>query len=267
MHAQRWTVITVSHNSAKHLSVWLPSDLAGAQWVVVDNASSDESVAVASERGAHVIPLEDNEGFSRANNRGLEIADTDYVMFVNPDVRVVGHELGLLEQSLEGRKGLIAPQLLNPDGSLQSNARGFPYLRAKVANRGVRGPSPVPNAYTGPPLTAPTYIAWAMGAAVGGRTQYLSDLGGWDSQYFLYYEDHDLGLRSWCAGGAVIVDPRVKWTHSWQRATAEMSAAAWKFELSSMSRFYRAYPFLLSRRIPLPHRFDPLRERLWQTAA
>ena len=265
-----WTLISVSFNSSEQLrSSWSDTNTGSARWLVVDNASTDDSVAVAERLGAEVVPLTRNVGFGRANNRALAAVDTPWTMFVNPDVRVrCPADLNRLATVSRLNGSLIAPQLVNPDGSVQPNARGLPFLVDKIANRGVRLPGARLDDYAATNLVHPTYAAWAIGAAVGGPTEAFREIGGWDEQFFVYYEDHDLGLRAWRAGIPLVIDPAVRWAHEWQRATQRLRFAPWMHELASMRRFYTKYPELMSRS-RLRRRggeFGVLNDRLWTEA-
>lgn len=241
-----WTLVTVTYNSADTLARYWQSERPDqVVWIVVDNASSDETVRVAQELGAHVVPLDTNLGFSKANNIGLAEARSKYIAFVNPDVTVDYASLNTMSRMLDEQEVLLAPQLMNPDGSRQPSARGLPFLFDKLAHRGLRLPRANLHRYL-PQPTEPTYIAWAMGAAIAGRRSTLLRLHGWDDKYFMYYEDHDLGLRAWAAGVPVIALPDVRWIHEWARETASLNASPWRREVRSALRFFASYPeFLL----------------------
>ena len=70
----------------------------------------------------------DNHGFGHANNRGLEIADARYVLFLNPDTELLTGELGDLIKALDGRPeiALAGVRQLRPDGPLAPSIRRFP---------------------------------------------------------------------------------------------------------------------------------------------
>jgi GT2 family glycosyltransferase len=245
-----WTIVTVTYNSADQLRRrWRDYRRDAARWIVVDNASLDDSVATARRLGADVLPLSRNLGFARANNIGLSKADTNWVAFVNPDVEVRYETLDRLAELAGRHQALVAPQLIGADGQVQPNGRGFPFLVDKLAHRGVKLPGARMDQYTPRTSLGPTYVSWAIGAVVGGRRSTFDELGGWDERYFLYYEDHDLGLRSWLAGHPVIVDPSASWIHDWQRATTRLAVTPWCREVASATRFFVHYPeFLLPRR-------------------
>src|SRR5690348_6758230 len=135
--SRRWTVVTVSYNSLRHLRRhWSENcESRSFEWIVVDNGSTDGSSDYAESKGARVIRNGQNLGFSGGNNVGLELADTEYIIFVNPDVTVPPDGWDqLLAETVDLTGGLVAPQLLNVDGSEQLNARGFPFFGAKIRN-------------------------------------------------------------------------------------------------------------------------------------
>jgi N-acetylglucosaminyl-diphospho-decaprenol L-rhamnosyltransferase len=249
----RWHIVTVSYNSARDLgdhwaTVALPD---GVRWTVVDNASSDDSVEIARNLGATVIQLERNIGFGAANNVGARSVESEYIVFANPDVLVDTSTLSSFETTFStGDDLVLAPQLLNPDGSAQPSGRSFPTLASKLKNR---LPDAARRDYQ---ITAregeQRYVSWFIGAAVVMTTKTYRLLP-WDERFFVYYEDSDLGLRAWKAGHRVVLDGSIRWIHAWARETAGFNPRAWRLEIASMAKFYSRYPHLL-----LPNRIAAL---------
>ncbi|WP_461475028.1 glycosyltransferase [Microbacterium sp. HJ5] len=240
-----WSLITVSYNSAPALRrYWSAVRPDHVEWIVVDNGSSDDSVQVAQALGATVIAAGRNLGFSAANNRGLASATGDFIAFVNPDVRVEFDDLQPLSAVVDAVGGLVAPQLVHDDGSLQPNGRGMPVLAHKVQNRLSSGA-----AKTGYLILAADgetrFVFWAIGAVVAGRAATVRALRGWNERFFVYYEDKDLSLRAWREGYPVAVAGRFRWTHGWARETLRFRLRPWLLELDSLVRFYTLYPELL----------------------
>jgi N-acetylglucosaminyl-diphospho-decaprenol L-rhamnosyltransferase len=242
----RTSLITVTYNSARVLErFWaghfFPADV---EWIVVDNASSDGSAETARRLGAHVVALDENRGFSAANNIGLSESHGEFIGFVNPDIALDVATLGELERTARDCDAVVAPQLLNDDGSPQPNGRGFPLLTSKIRNR-IGREDPRYLLYAD---SAPRRVCWLMGAAVFATRPVLERFGAWDPHFFVYYEDTDLCLRAWRAGVPVLVDPRVQWKHGWARETKSLNLRAWRLELASMARFYARYPEFLRGR-------------------
>lgn len=246
-----WTLITVTYNSAQTLtrfwSNFAPTP--NLTWIVVDNNSSDDSVQIARSLGAQVIESPKNLGFGGANNLGFQKAESDYIAFVNPDVSVDYSSLDALAELIDKTGGLVAPQLLNADGSLQPNGRGWPVLSYKVLNR--LKPSLVEGNYRifaqpGDLLEVP----WVIGAALAGNKQTMAQLGPWDERFFVYYEDSDICLRAGKEGIKTYISGDINWVHGWARDTAKVGLnkaffRSWKLELDSMYKFYSRYPKLI----------------------
>jgi GT2 family glycosyltransferase len=233
----------VVYNSANKLRKYWTGDLPEfVEWIVVDNGSSDDSVAVARERGAIVLELGRNRGFSAANNEGLARAAGAYIAFVNPDVAVNFADLPALADRIDRRGGLVSPQLVNDDGGDQPNGRGAPLLLSKVLNR-LSDRFPKSNSYLiVASATEERYIFWAMGAVVAGSARTFATLNGWSERFFLYYEDKDIAIRAWKAGIPVVLAGQFRWTHGWARETTELRLAPWAREIASMAKFYSRYP-------------------------
>jgi GT2 family glycosyltransferase len=222
---------------------WYSGEEKSFDWIVVDNNSVDGTVEYCKLLGARVIKLDSNIGFSRANNIGLGICSTKYVLFANPDLGVVSADLEVLKNTLVLHPGLVAPQLINDDGSIQKNGRGLPYLSAKLAHREwIRSRKNLDN-------YAPTFsfsgthsVSWVMGAAVASSVDLFRNIGMWDEKYFIYYEDHEIGLRCIEKGYEVSVNNTIRWHHGWARGTKKFAIRPWYYEFRSAFTFYRAYP-------------------------
>ncbi len=245
--APRWTLITVTYNSAPALKkFWgrnpIPPHI---EWIVADNASTDDSVDVARAMGARVVRITRNVGFSRANNIAFSRARGEFVAFLNPDVRAEFSDLVILERALSvGRATLVGPQLMNEDGTLQPNGRGFPFLLDKIAHR-VHPPAVDGNYLRTVDQDQEVDVVCLMGAAVAGRRDWLARLGPWDPRYFIYYEDHELGLQNAATGGVTRLVGTVRWVHGWARETTRLSLRPWLREFSSFMKFYSRHPEFL----------------------
>lgn len=253
-----WVVVTVTYNSADQLAThWARSDLRDGCWIVVDNGSSDRSVEVAESLGARVIRAPRNGGFSYGNNLGLAASESKYVGFVNPDAAVSSSDLMKLQGHIEQFGGLVAPQLTYPDGTIQPNGRGLPTIWAKLLHRLVPGFGGYRRVAA---LGESVGVSWAMGAAVFGERRVFEDVGNWSEDFFLYYEDAEIGLRAWATGVPVTVCGSTRVVHEWGRATSRFRWSAWKRELAAARVFYAKFPRLLLPSVVSGRRFRAFEE-------
>jgi N-acetylglucosaminyl-diphospho-decaprenol L-rhamnosyltransferase len=204
--AEQLTVVTVTHNSGDELPKLLRSIaryLPGCRVIVVDCASQDDSVAQAERHSAdRVVALAENVGFGRGCNRGLELVESPVTALLNPDVELLdGSLLELATQALRSDRParLLAPSVLNPDGSRQQTVHPLP-VTAADALRSLVPPAAVPGRL-GTALAPwrsdrPRSVGWAVGAALVARTETLRALGPFDESIFMYCEDLELGWRA-----------------------------------------------------------------------
>ena len=189
------TAVVVSYDSAHALPDCLGA-LArdGVSAIVVDNASTDGSAEVAARLGIAVIRNAANEGYGRANNRGVAAATTPFVLIINPDVILdQGAVAALLDAATRyPDAGLLAPTLIEPDGRIFFQPRSLlaPYLPNPA------GTSRIPEGDCCAPFLS--------GAVFLMRRDLFLALGGFDANIFLFYEDDDLCRRIADAGHALV---------------------------------------------------------------
>jgi GT2 family glycosyltransferase len=190
--------------------------------IVVDNGSTDGTVAAARARDVSVIELGRNAGFAVANNVAIREAQGQLLLFLNPDTIVPPGTLRRLVQALDDRPGIgmLGCKLTLPDGSPDHAAkRGFPSPLGAVAyftglNR-LRPRSRRLGEYTTSHLDPDReHLVDAInGAMMLVRRRALDDVGPLDEDYWLYMEDLDWCWRFWAAGWPVLYWPGVEIIH------------------------------------------------------
>jgi GT2 family glycosyltransferase len=242
------TVIIVNYNSGPHLAACLTS-LDGAlkgvnrEVVVVDNASTDNSAAVAEksksisdsrEGRVRLVRVSTNTGFAAAANLGARESATTLLLFVNPDCRFGRGFIDPLLDDLDAdpRRAAVAPCVCNEDGSPQGNARGDPTMVTGLFGRSTLLSRLLPSArltrrnVLRPDSQAPAVVDWVSGSCVLVRREAFQEIGGFDERYFLYWEDADLCRRLRHAGWTIRWRPDACVIHVGARSSRTVKSLA-----------------------------------------
>jgi N-acetylglucosaminyl-diphospho-decaprenol L-rhamnosyltransferase len=216
-----FAVATVIHDSARELERLLASVERFVEprprVVVADSGSRDAGADVAREHGAEVVALDGNRGFGVGCNAALERVEEPVTALVNPDVELLDGGLATLAREAAASGALLAPRLLNADGSLQDSAHPVPgTLEALIPAAVPRFllPAALRRRYEPWRSSRPRAVGWAVAACIVARTDLLRRLGPFDPDVFLFYEDLDLCLRAADAGVPTLLRPDVALRHT-----------------------------------------------------
>jgi GT2 family glycosyltransferase len=214
-------VVMVGHDSAAALPAALraltPQLREGDELVLVDCASSDDTVAVAARGGARVLELGENRGFAGGCVAGVEATSAPLVVLLNPDsIPRPGFVDALRGTATErpswgawqGLVTLAGGETVNTDGNLV-HWLGFGWaggLDTPAADARARGPREV---------------GFPSGAAMAVRREAWDATGGFDPDYFMYGEDLDLGLRLRLGGWGLGVQPAAEVEHDYSYAKGD----------------------------------------------
>jgi GT2 family glycosyltransferase/lipopolysaccharide/colanic/teichoic acid biosynthesis glycosyltransferase len=105
--------------------------------IVVDNNSKDDSVNMIKEKypDVKIIANKKNEGFAKANNRGIKKSKGAYILLLNPDTLLMGEPLSMLVDFMKKNDdiGVCGCKVLNKDGSIEPACRrGIPTPKAAL---------------------------------------------------------------------------------------------------------------------------------------
>ncbi len=201
------TIVVVTWQNAADVPALLaslaPARAAGAELVVVDNASSDATVALVRRHAsdAIVIANAENRGFAAGANQGAGASTRAFVLFLNPDAIVEPETLprALAYLAGEASVAVVGCRTVNADGSPQPTVDRFHSVRWLVAEAlaGERGP------VRGMVPAASGLVDWVYGSFLLVRRTALAAVGGFDEAYEMYGEDIDLCHRLAAAGWQV----------------------------------------------------------------
>ena len=218
--------------------------------IVVDNGSTDGSAEMVRTEfpQAHLIANPDNRGFTAANNQGLTVARGRYVLLLNPDTEVVGDALETMVTFADAHSdvGVVGPQLLNPDGTVQSSRRRFPSLATALFESTWLQP------YAPHRLLARYYVLdrpddevqdvdWVTGAALMARREAVEQVGPLDEGFFMYSEELDWCRRFRAAGWRVVYLPTARVIHHEGKSSEQVLPARHIHFQTSKIRYFRKY--------------------------
>lgn len=191
------TVVVLAYNSAEFLPVCL-KELARSRGVdldtiVVDNASRDDSAAVARRdpSAPRVFRTEQNLGCAGGNNFGWRRGRHPYVVFLNPDCAVMPDSIVALVRPLvqDPKVGMTGARLLYPHSRRIQHAGGILHPNAMCEHIGV-------NETDDGRYAQDRDVDYVTGALIAMRRVDLESLGGYDEEYWpAYYEETDLCAR------------------------------------------------------------------------
>ncbi len=200
------SVIVVSYNTRELTlrclaSIFSQSRAPNLQVIVIDNASTDDSVAAIAEQfpTAQLIANARNVGFARAVNQALSTAIQDVVCLLNPDAEL---EPGVLRTLLEvlladPQLGAVGPLICGSTGEVQHHCAAHEICLSGQLAWHLRLPTAYSRSHLGD-ICGPhgaRHTQRLSGAALAIRRTLFADLGGFDERFFMYFEDADLCQR------------------------------------------------------------------------
>jgi N-acetylglucosaminyl-diphospho-decaprenol L-rhamnosyltransferase len=217
---------------------------------VIDNASTDDSVAMLAHDfpSVSVIQSTENIGFASANNLGIHASTGEFVLLLNPDTLFIDESLNRMITFLQDHPsvGIVAPHTLNADRSTQSSKRRFPTLTSAVFESTwlqPYAPQSLMNNYFANDIAehATAEIDWAQGSCLLVRRTVFSCIGGLDEGFFMYSEEMDFCYRAKRAGFQVIYMGVAHIVHLGGKSSEQAPAATMIRFHESKIRFFRIY--------------------------
>ena len=255
------SIVIVGYNSRDDLvpclkAIGASEDVVTRETILVDNASSDETIDLVSREFPWVklFTNSSNVGLSRAVNRGIREAKGRYVLVLNPDIQIRGTSLDVLVRFMDDHAdvGMAGAKLLNTDGTLQHSCRAFYTFWTLVLRRTFLG-SVFRRSRTIQRHLMLDYdhetareVDWILGACMLARRDALADVGPMDERFFLYFEDVDWCYRMWRSGWKVYYVPASIMTHRHARESARPGISRQLVaHLLSLAHFYEKWGGLI----------------------
>ncbi len=266
LHSQvSLSIIIVTYNHSTEIKVCLEAILKSeGDWhgeiILVDNASQDETTKIIDELiktnkneqiTVKLDALDQNTGFTRGSNLGLQQAAGDFLLLLNPDTIVLPDTLSKLIDYLKKNPavGIVAPQLLFPDGRIQPSCRHFPERKDVLWHLlGLNAIFPRSSIFNRWKMGYFTHdreleVDQPQGAALLTHRKAFESIGFLDENFPMFFSDVDWCQRFKESGWKIIFYPNAKIIHhqgtSIHRNRARM---IWSSHLSFIHYFQKYRP-------------------------
>lgn len=244
--------ITVKSIRSAYASVGF--DKGDIEVVLVDNNSSDDTVAYLKKNIPQVVLIEnkENRGFGGGNNQGVEKAKGKYVLLLNTDAFLEKDSLRVLVDIMEKDDTIssVGPQFRYADGSLQQSAGYSPTPLRVMAWMWWLDKLPVIKSLFATPYhlydlawyEKSHYVDWLMGACILFRRSEFVASGGFDEKIFMYAEEVELYRRIAQATGKKNYFTVDTWiTHLGSVSSKKANAFRLTYELKGIEYIYRKH--------------------------
>jgi GT2 family glycosyltransferase len=272
------SIIIVTWNSQEFIRNCLDSILVSAgnlsfEIIVVDNSSFDETAKIVEQfyPRVNLIQNKKNSGYAKANNQGIEEVRGEYILLLNPDTQVLEDALSLMYEFMEENPkiGALGPKLLNPDKSVQSSCREFPtfstlvwefsglsrlFPKSKIFSRWRMG-------YFDFDKTRE--VDQPMGSCLMLRRETLDDVGIFDENFGMFFNDVDLCFRIKKRGWKIYFYTGAKVIHHKGASTKEVKAKMIWLSHLAFYKFFKKHKTSLTNRLLLFIFLIPLISSAW----
>lgn len=258
---RRLSIIIVHYNTPVDLGRCLESLQAHApacdhEITVIDNASTAPGLDQLQERFGQVrwVRNTENLGYGKACNQGMALAPADFHLILNPDIVILEGAIDTLVAfaARHPRAGIVGPQLLNEDGTIQESCRRFYTFWTLLLRRTPIGKL-LPNSRTVARHLMRDFdhqsmrpVDWVLGGCLLVSREALAHCGPMDDRFFLYFEDVDWCYRMWQCGYEVVYLPDARFVHRHRRSSARgaFNRSFW-LHLTSMLSFYEKWSLVV----------------------
>jgi N-acetylglucosaminyl-diphospho-decaprenol L-rhamnosyltransferase len=254
--APRLSIVVLSWNTRELLAACLASLRAVSgelplQLIVVDNASEDGSADMVAERfpEAHLVRNPRNDGYAIGNNLGAALARGEHLLLLNSDTEVAPGVLPALVAFLDSHPGhgACAPRLVHPDGTPQRSCKTFPTLRTAVFfdtifDRWFPGNRVLPWYFMKSfDHLSSRDVDQPPGAAFLVRRALWEELGGFDPELWLFFNDVDLCRRLHERGHRIAYVAEVAILHHEGQSTSQFPAMGAIWHRNRLSYYRKTF--------------------------
>jgi len=220
--------------------------------IIVDNASTDNSMNIIPNKLIKIIKQKKNYGFAKACNIGAKYCKGKYILFLNPDTRlyknVIKKSLEFMENPLNDKTAIIGPQMIF-NKKISISCSYFPNL-LRFFSKSVGLDLLLKN--TGLFMRdfnhqTSRYVDQVIGAFFMVRKKIFFKLNGFDERFFLFFEDVDFSLRVYNQGYKSFYNANIKCFHRGGVSTDNnIISRDFNYHQNKIKYFIKHYNFFLT---------------------
>jgi hypothetical protein len=217
------TVIVVNWNGRRLLPECISSligqSIGELEILLVDNGSLDDSLDFVRHEfpKVRILTLDRNYGVAGGNNRGIQNTSAEFIALLNNDAVADSHWAErLLDFAQDPRVGIVASRVLLHGDRLTLDSAGDGMTTVGVGYK--RGHLSPANSYS-----SVEEVFGASGCAMLLRRSMLEDIGAFDEDFFLLYEDSDLCFRARLRGWKCLYAPEAVVYHKLNASVGKLS--------------------------------------------
>lgn len=178
--------------------------------IIIINNDPEPITIIAPTENIHILNAEKNNGFAGACNAAASTALGSVLFFLNPDTEIISGNLAELLTSLQDPTvGIVSPQLLTTSQDVQPWSAGYEITLQEL----LRNKFGLVRSKKLWEKNIQTQPDWTSGAALAIKRELFDKLGGFDENFFMYFEDVDLCKRVKKEGLQIISLPTIQILH------------------------------------------------------
>jgi len=257
------SVIIVNWNTCKVTcdclrSIYAQTATSKSEVIVIDNASTDESVRMIKEKFPQVTLIEnsENKGFAAANNQGIRIAQGRYILLLNSDTLILDNAIfkTVAFADTHPEAAVVGCKVLNPDRTLQRTCFMFPSLLNMVLSS-----TYLYKLFPRSKFFGREQMTWwdrndirevdvVTGCFMLVRREAVEQIGLLDERFFMYGEETDWCYRFKQGGWKILFTPSAEIIHLGGASTKQAGSKMALEYVASMLRFFKKHKIWLSYR-------------------
>ncbi len=231
MKSVQLSLIIVTYNSAEEIETCLTSlkeatKQFSTQVILIDNASQDETRNIVENISSmfsniQLILNSENRGFTKSVNQGLRLSDGEHILLLNPDTILPENTFTTLLPMFKKHPntGIVSPQFLNADGSIQPSCRRFPRRRDVFFHfMGLHLLFPQSPIYNGWKMgdfdhREESFVDQPQGAFLLVKREAYQQVGFLDESFPMFFSDVDWCQRFANKGLKILFTPKISIIH------------------------------------------------------